>query len=359
MTGQIPPEPDAGSDLNETKKYLDYLKNSGRPIEIRTLIGYWGNKGRGKVSVATITSDLARMGLRTDPPFDSGPLDSHVTLQGLNGELSPGADDQPEDHLLTLSRIPSASFALRTRDDESDNSGFVRRDSSVADAVTVMLRNDFSQLPVIESEARREIVGVFTWESYAQARLRGDNPILVGSATIPASAVDLHSDLFASVSPIADHGYVLVTYRGQLSGIVTASDLTREFEKLTLPFLAVGRCEQELKRVARVKLSDALAKSKKNSVEELMFGELQQLFKNHWTALGWSLSLTKFDGWLNTTRKLRNSIAHFDNQDQDLSADLEVVHRLTRWLRMIAHEPDQKADDDTAEPIGQTTTAKQ
>lgn len=358
MATQIPPEPDAESGFNETKKYLDYLRHSARPVEIRTLIGYWGNKGRGKVSVATINSDLAKMGLRTNPPFDSGPLDSLVTIQGLNGEKPTAVEDQPEDHLLTLSRIPSASFALRTPDHESDNSGFVRRDSSVADAVTVMLRNDFSQLPVIESEARREIVGVFTWESYAQARLRGDNPTHVGSATIPASAVDLHSDLFASVGPIADHGYVLVTYRGLLSGIVTASDLTREFEKLTLPFLAVGRCEQELKRVARVKLSDAVAESKRNSVDEFMFGELQQLFKNHWPALGWSLSLTQFDGWLDTTRKLRNSIAHFDNQDQDLSGDLEVVHRLTRWLRMIAHQSDQGSDAQ-AEPLGPTTTAKQ
>lgn len=359
MTAQVPPEPDAGSGFNETKKYLEYLRNSARPIEIRTLIGYWGNKGRGKVSVATITSDLAKMGLRTDPPFDSGPLDSVVVLQGLNGDPLTAAEDQPEDHLLTLSRIPSASFALRTRNDENDDSGFVRRDSSVADAVTIMLRNDFSQLPVIESEARREVVGVFTWESYAQARLRGDNPTQVGSATIPASVVDLHSDLFASVSPIADHGYVLVTYRGLLSGIVTASDLTREFEKLTLPFLAVGRCEQELKRVARAKLSDAVAKSKKNSVDEFMFGELQQLFKNYWPVLGWSLSQTQFDGWLSTTRMLRNSIAHFDNQDQDLSADLEVVHRLTRWLRMIANEPDQKTDEHSIGPLTSTTTAKQ
>jgi len=335
-----PLEPTASSGLLETQKYLEYLEAENRPIEVRTLIGFWGYKGRGKNTVAAILGDLAKMSLRTVPPFDSGPLDSSVVIQKLSGDvLTTAAAEQPDDHLLTLSRIPSAAFALRAEQRLGSSAGYVYRDTPIADAVTTMLRNDFSQLPVIESETRREVYGVFTWESYAQARLRGDDPKTVASSVFSTSPVDLHSDLFASVGPIADQGYVVVTYRGSLSGIVTASDLTREFEDLAMPFLAIGRCEQELRRVARGKLADQVAKTKK-PFENYSFGDLQDFFKSNWSNLGWSLSLTEFNGWLNATRQLRNTIAHFDNQDEDSTAELEAVHRLTKWLRSIATPTD-------------------
>lgn len=346
-------EPNVKSTLAETKRYLEHLLAEGRPIEVRKLIGFWGFKGRGKNSIHLINSELVKMALRTEPPFDSGSLDSLVSIQKLSGEESvAAAAEQPDDHLLTLSRIGSASFALPRTSDAEPPVGYVLRETSIADALTIMLRHDYSQLPVIESKSRREVSGVFTWQSYAQARLRGEDPKVVGDAVVAPVTVDLHSDLFASVGPITEQGYVLVTYRGLLSGIVTASDLTREFENLTLPFLTIGRCEQELRRIARVKFEAAL-KHSGTSVDEITFGRLQQFFKKNWDSLGWSLSRDEFFGWLDATRKLRNSIAHFDNQDKDTRADLETVHRLTRWLRSVPASVDSMAypsesDEDTA-----------
>lgn len=346
MASHAPSEPTEKSGFEETKKYLDFLRAEVRPLEIRRLIGYWGFKGRGKNCISIINSDLAKMGLRTEPPFDSGSLDSIVALHKLSEEAAASAE-QPDDHLLTVSRIPSASFALpRQGVDDELPAGIIYQETAISDAVTIMLKHDYSQLPVIESKARREVIGVFTWQSYAQTVLRGENPTVVGSALVSNSTVDLHSDLFASVEPIARDGYLLVTYRGALSGIVTASDLTREFEELALPFLAVGQCEQELKRVAKGKFGNI--KSAK-AIEEMTFGGLQHFFKDNWESLGWALSLDEFFGWLETTRRLRNSIAHFDNQDTDSTNELETVHRLTKWLRSVPTNQDVVAtvsDDD-------------
>lgn len=338
MAGKIPQEPTSDSGFDETKEYLDFLRTESRPIEIRTLIGYWGSKSRGKNNIKIIGADLTDMGLRTEPPFDSGSLDSVVVIQKLSEEAAESTE-KPDDHLLTVSRIPSASFALQHQSIDVPPAGIVYRDTAVADAVTVMLKHDYSQLPVVESQGRSEVIGAFTWQSYSQTVLRGESPANVGSALVVGPTVDLHSDLFASVELIAREGYVLVTYRGKLSGIVTAADLTLEFEELALPFLAVGQCEQELKRVAKGKLSGV---KDSKAIDDMTFGNLQAFFKKNWSLLGWSLSLDEFYSWLETTRKLRNSIAHFDNQDEDSSAELETVHRLTKWLRSVPTNPDIK-----------------
>jgi CBS domain-containing protein len=331
-----PAVPTTSTNLAKTKEYLDFLCAAEQPVEVRDLIGFWGYKGRGKNTVAVISANLEEMELRTVPPFDVGGLDSYVLLQKVNtNDLPEVSAEHPDDHLLTLTRIPSAAFAQPRPNATSDQAvGYVYRDTPIANALTVMLRHDFSQLPVVDSGSRRTVVGVFTWESYALARLRGEDPGRVGDAIVATSAVDLHSDLFASVGPVADQGYVLVTFQGVLSGIVTASDLTREFEKLTLPFLAIGRCEQELRRVARGKLPQQVAETRK-PFDSYTFGDLQTFFKNNWSLLGWSLSQAEFDGWLDSARRLRNSIAHFDNQDENPTAELGAVHRLTKWLRSV------------------------
>lgn len=328
-------EPTVESSFADTKAYLERLRDSGDTLPIRNLIGFWGQKGRGKNNIRMIGNDLARMHLRVDPPIDSGSLDTRVSVTRVANDVVAQAEaDRPADHLLTLARILSATFALRLNE-AGVIAGFVTKDTPIADAVTLMMRHDFSQLPVVDSLDRRIVVGVFTWEGYGQARLRGVVPQTVGDATSAVSPVDLHSDLFASVGPVTDNGFVVVTYSGMLSGIVTASDLTLELGELALPFLAVGRCERELKRVARSVFAQPLAKMKK-PLDDFAFGALQDLYTHQWDLLGWSLSKDQFVAWLDTTRKLRNSIAHFDDeQDTDFKGGIDAVHRLTHWLAGI------------------------
>jgi hypothetical protein len=341
-----PTKPTVESNIDETKLYLEYLRKTDSAISIRELLSYWGYKGRSKNRVALVSGELARMGLRVTPPFDSGHLDTLIAIERATRDVAErAAADRPADHLLTLSRIESSTFALRLEDPDSIR-GFVTKETAVTEAVTLMMRHDFSQLPIIEDEKRKIVVGVFTWHGYAQCRLRGGSPSTVGEAMDPVQTVDLYSDLFASVAPVTDNGYVVVSYRGELAGIVTASDLTFEFQELALPFLAVGRCERELKRVAKAYFHEALSRSKK-ALDEFTFGNLQELYRSNWGLLGWALSQSEFDNWLDSTRKLRNSIAHFDDdQDADLHAGLDAVDRLTRWLAGVTTSSADSLDDE-------------
>lgn len=329
MAANIPEVPTVDTNFDETKAFLEYLRDEHRSVKIRDLLGYWGKLGRGKHNVALIYDELERMGLQTNPPFDSGPLDGSIVLENISDpEVRAISGMSEQQHLLLLSRFDSASFALN-EEIEGYGFGWVHQETPISEAMTVMLRHDFSQLPIVDSEETMIPVGVFSWVTIGKAKLTGSVPSKVRDAMDPIETVDLHSDLFACVNKITDEGYAIVTYRGKLAGIVTSSNLTEEFQRLAIPFLAVMRCEQEIKRVAQ----GYLAPSK--NVENMMMGQLQKLFHDQWEKLNWGLSEPVFNEWMDSTRRLRNSIAHYDNPDDDRSKDVDSVHRLTAWLRSV------------------------
>ncbi|MFJ4045781.1 HPP family protein [Microbacterium sp. NPDC089987] len=314
------------STFGDRKKFLNELRTSKTAVSVRELIGYWGAKGRGRNVLDSVTNDLAAMKLEVIPPLDTGTLDTPVVIRSA----SDSTISHPDEHLLTLARIPSASFALLDAS-STHLAGVVEPGTSIHDATTMMLRYDFSQLLVVDDVTERRLIGVVSWKSYAAARLRAEDPATVQEIMQPATGVDLHSDLFANIGPVVKYDFVAVTYRGRLAGIVTATDLTEQFEDLAVPFLAIGRCERELKRVAKAKFTSV----DPSEVDKAMLGKLQKLYADNWASLGWSLGASAFNEWVNATRELRNKIAHFDDRDQDFSSEVRAVHRLATWLREV------------------------
>nr|WP_201468476.1 CBS domain-containing protein [Microbacterium hydrocarbonoxydans] len=339
-TPSAPSEPTAASSLADTKKYFDYMRKRQETISVRDLIGYWGARGRGRNVVEMVTADLIKMGFEVDPPIDTGTLDTRVRIRNASAS-SQYAD--LDDHLLTLARIPAASFALANQDNPA-LPGLVEPSTPVDDATAMMLRYDYSQLLVVDDVTRRNLVGVVSWKSYGSARLRREEPLTVADIMLPATPVDLHSDLFSNVGPVVKYDFVAVTYQGKLAGIVTATDLTEQFEDLAVPFLAIGRCERELKRVARAKFAAVDPKE----IDNAMLGRLQQMYVKHWDDLGWSISRDEFNAWIDSIRELRNKVAHFDDKDLDLRPAVRTVHQLAAWLRGVRTQSDSAAITDVS-----------
>lgn len=320
-------KPNAESSLEETRRYLDQLRKTQTRISIRELIGFWGARGRGPFVLRMINDDLSQMGLEADPPLDAGGLDLAVSIRQATDAIT---TTTPDAHLLTLAQVPAASFAL-ANPDTPNLVGVVEPDTSLDDATTMMLRHDYSQLLVVGDVTKRDLVGVISWKLYATARLRREDPTTVEQIMQPVTGVDLHSDLFSSIGPVVKYDFVAVTYRGKLSGIVTTTDLTEQFEELAVPYLAVGRAEQELRRVARLKFTDLDPRV----IEKATLGRLQGLYRDHWDAVEWSLSQPSFDDWVNSARELRNTIAHFDETERDIQSEVRAVHQLSAWLRGV------------------------
>ncbi|MFL0575991.1 hypothetical protein ACH0BO_04495 [Brevibacterium luteolum] len=335
-----PPIPTGDSTLPDTRRYLDYLYEVGSPITVRDLIQMWGARARGRHVIRAVTGDLEKLGYAVVPPIDSGNLDTVLTLNRTQDER-PGSVVQktPDPHMLTLARFQSAVAATQSDEaGEGRSSGTLltaKPNDQVASVATEMLRMDYSQVPVLHPHSRDIPLGVFSWRSYAKAMLSGDAVTVVGDAMESVQPVDLHSDLFSNIADISEQGYCLAMYQGRLTGIVTATDLVAELEELAIPFLAVGRVERELKRVAKLYgLAD------NDQIDGMMFGNLQYLYRDEWARLPWNLAKSQFIDWIDATRQLRNAISHHDETEGNLKEVVAEVHRMTEWLSMHGDSDD-------------------
>jgi len=134
----------------------------------------------------------------------------------------------------------------------------------VRTAVGLMIKHDFSQLPVI-NERSGEVDGVISSDSIVRSLYH-----LTGPSTQDKNVIDVmelrvsqcieeapvhteKSDMLAMGRTLADVPYVLVGKDGGLVDILTHSDIVYLFRELAAHFLAIGTIEQKLRSlIARV-----------------------------------------------------------------------------------------------------------
>lgn len=311
-------------------------------LTIRDLLGRWGAKRRDAETVQSISSDLAAYGLQASPSFEVSWIDTEIKLIAHAAPGEPSTDDwepgptstDTEDVSLTVSSLQSATAGV-TR---------VRPDESVIKARSLMHRHDFSQLPVMKSE--RALVGVISWESIAKGRLDGDVDT-VSSVLAPAATVALTADLLASIPRIIESGYVFVEDNTKrVTGIVTTSDLSQQFELLAGPFLLIGETERRLRRLIdkwfavdtiRDAVHDSPERRKKVvNASGLTIGEMMKLFEpeSNWKTLSSLVDRKTFLQALDEMRRLRNDIMHFNPDPLDQTA-INGTRQFAKWLEYL------------------------
>ena len=117
-----------------------------------------------------------------------------------------------------------------------------------------MLQFDYSQLPIMHGE--REVKGMISWRSIACRHTLGGESSKVQHCREDAQVVDANGTLFDAIPTIVKHGYVLV--RGadrRITGIVTASDLSLQFQQLAEPFLLLREIELHIRQLLQDKVT--------------------------------------------------------------------------------------------------------
>jgi hypothetical protein len=109
----------------------------------------------------------------------------------------------------------------------------------------------------------------------------------------------------------------------KITGIVTASDLSLQFQQLAEPFLLLGEIENHVRRVISQRFTLTELESAKDptdtkrvvtSVADLTYGEYIRLLENQdrWDKLNIAVDrktcLEKFE----SARRIRNDVMHFD-----------------------------------------------
>jgi predicted transcriptional regulator len=360
-------------------------------ITVRQLLKMFKAERRGMNKVQDIRTTLDEAGLETDPDFESAWIDSLIRLrlkssEGTSSEtaveaepdeLDEGSDEEalsaeegaesstgdvatvqevtkvsitasvegvvetalsekaPSDPTFRIGNFPAANKKLVT----------VGQDDPLNKAVTRMLQCDFSQLPIMQGE--REVKGVISWRSIGARYALGVSCEKVRDAREDAQVIDANGTLFDAIPTIVKHGYVLVRDQKdkRITGIVTASDLSLQFQQLAEPFILLREIELHIRRLLKDKVSSAdlaglvtadMPNKKLESIADLSFGEYIRLFQHpdFWAKLSLKIDKTCLTDQLEDVRKIRNDVMHFD-PDPMTSKQLEALKDAAKFMQQL------------------------
>ena len=296
-------------------------------LTVRELLRRFNCKRRSKWINAHIGRGLREFKLRTDPDFKAPSLNFQIAI-----ELVPQSSEPPSDPTRRIGTLSAANKRLTS----------IKPESPLKEATARMLMKDYSQLPVMKTD--RDVEGIVSWQSIGTHRAMGQECGNVRQCMEHPEVVPSDARLFDAIRKVGEHGYVLVQRKDKtIAGIVTAMDVLELLSRLAGPFLFVGEIEEHLRNLVRGKFTlDQLraASGHDQPIEgltDLTFGGYCRLLENkeNWGTLKLNIHRKEFVNNLETVRRIRNAIMHFD-PDGLAEDDRQTIRRLARFFDKLA-----------------------
>jgi len=241
-------------------------------------------------------------------------------------------------------------------------------DMCARDALQIMKENNVSQVPIV---AKNEVLGVFSYRSFAQGVLQIGNKEDPAALPVEAFAEDLRfAQIFDELEGLLDEfdlkDAVLVGSESKLQGIVTTVDALRYFYRVASPYVMLREIELAIRELIRAsvdsrELSECIDKCIRryyeekslrvpSSLEEMSFQDYVSIvtFKGYWLKFAanfggaYSVAQTK----LGRLPSLRNDVLHFRHE---LTAEeYDILREVRDWLlkRIIKLEAGRKIVQD-------------
>ncbi len=324
-------------------------------VSVREMLRWFDALRRGTNTVERIEAALEEADLRTDPHFTTTWIDAPVTFRkrqlvipvlDVGPSMAPeSARDPVED--VEANDLADMTHLVRMLEAANREVISVNPQDRIEKAVTLMLAYDFSQLAVMTSP--RELKGAITWKSIGRRLSQRKELNQVSDAMGDAAEVFDTASLFEATKTIIQQEFVFVrssNHRG-ITGIVTATDLSEQFQALSEPFLLLGRIENQIRNlignvfdVATLRgacdENDHERKVSLTRASQLTFGEYQRIFERdeNWEKLDFVACRKTFCKELDEVRKLRNEIMHF-HPDVIEAGDFEPLRRFSRLLEQL------------------------
>lgn len=340
----------ANSPEARLKNISDVLKNSKKadPVTVRQFLGWFGAERRTPAIAARIRDTLRDAKLSTKPDFQYAYIDGNITFAICDINTEGVGNNSSETNTFSLQnaeiindpnhrigKLPSANIPP-TR---------VAPNAPLLEAATIMLSQDFSQLPVMTSE--REVKGVITWESMASRIVLGGKCEEVRDCMEMAHIVDSDLPVFEAIDAIVSNQYVLVRdMTGKIAGIVTSSDLAAQFKLFAEPFLLLGAIEHGIRWIISTghfsteELSAWKSPSdtgrKISRIADFTMGECRRFLEdpNNWEKLGIAADRKIFIQQLERVIRVRNDVMHFD-PDGISSEELSDLKHFAIFLQKL------------------------
>ncbi|MBF0333886.1 MAG: hypothetical protein HQL38_13970 [Alphaproteobacteria bacterium] len=324
-------------------------------VSVREFLRWFGASRRRTGVVERIEAELEAAGMRTEPDFTTTWINATVTLRKRQPEAQPDAAAAagPQAAMAEADvdekgdAPPDMSHLVRMLDAANRGVTSVQPQDSIEKAITLMLAHDFSQLAVMTGV--RDLKGAISWKSIGSRLSQRKNLVLVSDAMEGASEVQDSDTLSRATKEIIQGDYVFVrsaTDR-KITGIVTATDLSVQFQEVSEPFLLLGRIENQIRRMiqnvfnidalrAACNENDPERKADITKASQLTFGEYQRLLgkEENWAKLGFVACRKTFCKELDEVRKLRNEIMHF-HPDSIEEEDYNQLRRFSHLLEQL------------------------
>ncbi|MFF4305513.1 N-6 DNA methylase [Streptomyces sp. NPDC001601] len=286
-------------------------------------------------------AELANEKLGASPNFDAVPTsvaaqsngvirhaetaEDPLQIQPVNEPPTQGEDKDAPVVGLTVGDLPSALGGVV----------HVSPSATFDEAITRMMINDYSQLPVLSG---RQLRGAVTWKSIARARHANHAPPFA-RAIVQAREVSYAQDLIDILPMLAESEFILIRNRSnEISGIVTASDVAAAYGAMATPFFLIGEFDQRLRQVlassiefSRVQeLCDPEGNRSIAGFDDLSIGDYQRVLENkeEWERVGWSLDRKVFIERLDEIREIRNGLMHFNPQPLPDNSTHKIRHMI-------------------------------
>jgi CBS domain-containing protein len=243
--------------------------------------------------------------------------------------------DEPVDPNFRVSRLPSANIRPQT----------ISPDGTLAEAISLMLLNDFSQLPVMQGN--RTVKGIITWKSIGERLALGSPAEKVRDCAVSHAEARDNEPISHINRLLASHTCVLLRNNaGEISGLVTASDIVNLLEILSEPFLLLSAIENHIRNLLRSCFSKDELNSAKDprdadriieGVDDLTFGEYIRLLEKPecWVKTALKVDRVIVIKHLNKVKDIRNNAMHFD-PDGLTSDDIKELKNFDRFLSGLA-----------------------
>jgi hypothetical protein len=337
------------------------------PKTVRQLLSVFNAERRGSYKVGKIRRALDGLGLVTDPDFENIWIDAAIEFR-LRSEPHKESERAPnstiavpdvgevreqlarpepmteipvETPTVTSSRITDPTYRIGKLPAANQPIVSVTLDEDVTQAVTKMMKWDYSQLPIMQGV--RDVKGVISWRSIGSRLALGAPCAKVRDCRDSHRGVSADTSLFHAIPAIIEDGYVLVRADDKtISGIVTASDLSLQFQQLSEPFLLLGEIEQHVRKLIEGKFALSDLQDAKDPadvqrlverVADLTLGEYIRLLENsnRWTMLKVNIDRAIFIAELKEVKRIRNDVMHFD-PDPLGESELSTLRSFVRLL---------------------------
>jgi CBS domain-containing protein len=343
------------SDLSEGKK---------PSVIVRTLLLWFGNERRGWRVVGEVRAALDSLKMVTSPDFEYQWIDGPVYFQrkpdiaiesaknvqelqsvvGLQPIPQPQLID-PQAVTLVGGAIEDPTYRIGKLDAANNAPKSVKPDASLKEAVTIMLKDGFSQLPVMTSD--RDVKGAVTWRTIATRLALGMKCDVVRDCMdSTVEIIDSDVSLFRVIGLISEQGFILVRDKEKkISGIVTESDLGNSFHQLGRPFLLLSEIENHIRGIIDGKFTVEDLNDVRNPVDmdqqisnvaDLSFGQYVRLLQKpeRWEKVGLQIDRTTFIKTLERVNTIRNDVMHFD-PDGISTDDLEELRKTAKFVQEL------------------------